>query len=235
MAEVATPTGSSALSNAETIATSASLLRRHVLAAPFLAGMRLVAAGQSATGWAYRLRPSDEAIFIVPRADRLVVVFALTFPDVMERAMARVLAQEFVEASRRVSGAPPAIFTEAGMQAPAEVRALPLQPPTSTATATDAAPGDRLGYLSLALSLRHFDTPTRAESVATQLAMFRTGLGYHIKAAKSAMHARMRGRADDWLAVLQHATPDDEEPTASATSGGSTTTTASGRAFVRKV
>ena len=57
-----------------------------------------------------------------------------------------------------------------------------------------------------------------------QLAMFRTYLDYHIKAAKAYLHARMRTRVDGWLAVLNRAQPD--EPF-----GGRDKRTAAGRTF----
>jgi hypothetical protein len=43
----------------------------------------------------------------------------------------------------------------------------------------------------------------------TQLVMFRAFLDYHIKAAKSYLHMRMRSRIDAWLQVLNRAQPDE--------------------------
>jgi len=212
---------------------SVSLLRRHVVAEPFLAAMRSVLAGAAgAPPMALRLRPS-ETTYVMPRGgDRLSIIVSLDFAETMDRAMARVVAQELVEAGRHVTGAPSVIFTDRDAPPPLELRGL-----GAGAVPARASDASFVGYLTLSLLPRHFDTAAKADAAATQLALLRTYLGYHIKAAKSALHARMRGRVDGWLAALQRAAPGAADGAFEGPGGGAAKKAvvgASGRTFVRK-
>jgi actin related protein 2/3 complex subunit 2 len=86
---------------------------------------------------------------------------------------------------------------------------------------------DFIGYLTISLFPSHFNTDAKRENAASQMAMFRTYLTYHIKAAKGYLHARMRTRADLLQKVLNRAVPDD--PFAEKEKK-----LASGKTFVRK-
>lgn len=76
--------------------------------------------------------------------------------------------------------------------------------------AGERAPGQPapLGYLSLALSVRHLDGDGRLEKAVGMIGSYRSYLYYHIKATKSNMHSRMRARVNGWLQVLNRAVPD---------------------------
>lgn len=185
-------------------ATLVASLRRHAMAAPFVKAFGAVLGGTGATAPSavVRFRPR-EPILIMPRGDRVIIIYALHFGDPTDRAMARIIAQEFVESTRTVANAPPCAFTDRDREAPGELRGHPDVP------APGAGPDTLVGYLSFGVFTRHFDNEAKREAVITQLAHFHPYLDYHIKAAKSHLHARMRARVDGWMQVLNRAQPDD--------------------------
>lgn len=73
----------------------------------------------------------------------------------------------------------------------------------------------------------HVDTPAKIENAVGQLVLFRAYLLYHIKAAKTYLHARMRFRVDSLLQVLRRAQPEDPF-------GGKEKKLISGKTFKRK-
>lgn len=136
-----------------------------------------------------RFRP-NEPVYILPRADRVPVIFALEFFDPTDRAIVRIISQEFSEAQRLISTAPPVNFSD--KEAPLELRGRKDLPRPSEAF---------VGYLTFALFPRHFDTEAKRANVINLLTQFRMYLDYHIKAAKSYLHTRMRVRVDGWMQV----------------------------------
>lgn len=173
-------------------------LRRAVLGAPFIRAFKALAAGDAGAIPAAHVpfRPS-ESFFVVPRPDRVLVVYSIEFEDVTDRAMARVIAQEFVEAQRTVSSAPPVTFSPRDV--PAELRELTI--PT-----TDHF----VGFLSFGIFQQHVNTPAKLENAVSLLSGFRNYIHYHIKAAKSYLHMRMRHRVNAMLQVLNRAMPEDK-------------------------
>ena len=162
-------------------------LRRHAMAAPFVAAMRAVTAGTTSAAAAappvvLTFRPG-EPTYIVPRSDRVTVIFAIEVTDPTDAAIARVIAQEFSEATRQVPNAPPASFADKEGAAPAELRGL---------LAGGARGAGFVGWLSFALLPAHFKEEARLQAVATQMSLLRPYLDYHIKAAKVYLHGRMR-------------------------------------------
>ena len=139
-----------------------------------------------------RFRPS-EPVWILPRADRVSVVYALEFSDPTDRAIARNIAQEFVDAQRSMGTAPTINFSD-------------REPPLELRSSKDLGRQTEnfVGYLTFALHLRHIDTEAKRRNVINLLVQFRAYLDYHIKAAKSYLHTRMRSKVDSWLQVRQH-------------------------------
>uniref|UniRef100_A0A4W5LFJ4 Arp2/3 complex 34 kDa subunit n=1 Tax=Hucho hucho TaxID=62062 RepID=A0A4W5LFJ4_9TELE len=77
----------------------------------------------------------QETIYVLPQADRIVIVFSVAFQDKTDQAIARIFLQEFAEARRHVNNAPPVSF---GKDPPLELRGVPnLRQST-----------DHVGYLS---------------------------------------------------------------------------------------
>lgn len=197
--------------------TRVSMLRRHALAAPFERAFKAIAAGAapkpgtaggaaaplSPSGAAalecvVRLRPS-EPIFILPRPDKVIVVFTLEFADPTDRAIARIVCQEFVEAQRTIA-ATPVSFSDKSPPLELAGKAKDLPPPTSEVL---------VGYISFSLFPRQVDTEAKRGKAIDLLTQFRSYLDYHIKATKSLLHARMRKRVDGWMQVLNRAVLED--------------------------
>ncbi|KAJ8610433.1 hypothetical protein CTAYLR_007142 [Chrysophaeum taylorii] len=82
---------------------------------------------------------------------------------------------------------------------------------------------------------RHVATPEKLDKVVEALVGFRNYLLYHIKAAKTNMHIRMRRKVFDWLQVLNRAQLlDASSATTSSKDAAPKKKTISGRTFVRK-
>lgn len=204
------------------VAHRVASLRAHIACAPFLRLMAGVAAGEGG-----RLSPCVvltrplEPVYLLPRSDKLLVVFRLELPEGTDRALARLVVQELVDPGqgRAVSNAPSVTWSE--REPPAELRGFPgALPPLTQAS---------LGYVTFTLlSQGHLKTEGQRQAVAAHLSTFRTYLTFHLVAAKSNLHARMRGGAEKLQQVLNRAIPDN--PLAERSKK-----LASGREFVRKV
>ena len=193
-------------------------LRLNALAVPFDAALASVAAKAPGPGAVVLLRPR-EPVFILPRPDRVAVIYALHCVDATDRAIARIVCQEFVEAQRHISTAPPVNYAD--REPPLELRGH------ARADLLRHADDSFVGYLTLSMMPRQFDSDAKRANVVALLAQFRVYLDYHIKAAKSHLHARMRARCDGWLQVLNRAIAED--PFASKEKK-----LASGKTFVKK-
>ena len=68
-------------------------------------------------------------------------------------------------------------------------------------------PANFIGYVSLAISKRNVEGG-RLEKVVGLAQSYRAFLVLHIKATKSQMHTRIRGRSSTWLQVLNRAVPE---------------------------
>jgi hypothetical protein len=126
------------------------------------------------------------------------VIFHVSVREPTDRAMARVVAQELTEAYRSVGGAPPAAWNE--REPPAELRGLEGVAPLDASA---------IGWVTFSLFASSYKTPAQRAAAAATLALFRDFLEYHLKAAKTYLHARMRRRAEDLQRVLNRAIPAD--------------------------
>lgn len=182
----------------ESVISSLALLRQHIMAAPFDAAFKRVASNSSEPNPEVVVRYRDaERIYILPRKDRVAVVFSLHAPDETDRAVARIIGQEFVDAQRMVSTAPPVSFSD--KEPPAELRPYGLPPATGT----------HVGFLTFSLFPRNFDSDAKRINAMNMLTNFHIYLDFHIKAAKAHLHLRMRARVDGWMQVLNRAHPED--------------------------
>ncbi|EQC33147.1 hypothetical protein SDRG_09134 [Saprolegnia diclina VS20] len=202
--------------NATNVIDRISLLKRNLLSAPFDHCFLALHADASSS-----LSPiqipfrRQETIYVLPQADRIVIVFSVAFQDKTDQAIARIFLQEFAEARRHVNNAPPVSF---GKDPPLELRGVPnLRQST-----------DHVGYLSFAIFKTHIDTDAKRAKACTLIQGFRNYLHYHIKASKTYMHIRMRKRVDLLLQVLNRAQPAKDPSKA-------TKKTITGKTFDRKV
>lgn len=200
------------------LVAAVACLRLNALGAPFDAALASVTSKSPGAGAVVLLRPR-EPVFILPRPDRVAVIYALHFADATDRAIARIVCQEFVEAQRHIATSPP--VTYADREPPLELRGH------ARSDLLRHAEDSFVGYLTLSMMPRQFDTDAKRANVVALLAQFRVYLDYHIKVAKSNLHARMRARCDGWLQVLNRAIAED--PFASKEKK-----LASGKTFVKK-
>ena len=83
-----------------------------------------------------------------------------------------------------------------------------------------------VGYVSLTVFARHVDSTEKLAKKVDLCLAFRHYLHYHIKAAKTNLHMRMRRKVRGWLQVLNRAALASEAPREKKT--------ISGRTFTRK-
>ncbi|OQS04521.1 actin-related protein 2/3 complex subunit [Thraustotheca clavata] len=202
--------------NATDVINRIAMLKRNLLSAPFDHCFLALHAGQSSS-----LSPiqipfrRQESIYVLPQADRIVIVFSIAFQDKTDQAIARVFLQEFAEARRHVNNAPPVSF---GKDPPLELRGVPDLRPSP----------DHVGYLSFAIFPSHIASDAKRAKACTLVQGFRNYLHYHIKASKTYLHIRMRKRVDLLLQVLNRAQPAKDPSKV-------TKKTITGKTFDRKV
>jgi len=155
---------------------------------------------------------SDTTVYLFPRPDRCIVVFALDFKEKVDKAIAKVFMQEFVEARRGLGAAPPCAWG--------------VNPPMELAHYKITEPIGNLGFISFPVLKSHVDSNKKERVVAT-LQSFRNYMQYHIKSSKSHFHQRMRARVVSLLNVLNRAKVDQEDKNKAMK-------TAQGKTFVRK-
>ena len=178
----------------------------------------------------------NENMYIVPSSDLCVVVYSFAFENAVEQARARPRGRRPRRARRRPPprrAARPLLRTHRAAaplpsQAIAKVfcqeieitrrQSRDLATAPSVAFTVDPprelqgmslpkAPANFIGYVSLAISKRNVEGG-RLEKVVGLAQSYRAFLVLHIKATKSQMHTRIRGRSSTWLQVLNRAVPE---------------------------
>ncbi|KAJ2488980.1 Arp complex subunit [Coemansia sp. RSA 2050] len=196
------------------LAKHVSMLKRNVLASPFIRAFEYWESQQEGAGplMATHYR-ENEAIYVQAQQDRVTVIFSTLFQEEVDRVLGRVFLQEFVDARRQaaIQNAPQVFYSS--REAPLEIRHLP-----------DLRQDESVGYVSFVLFPRHFADAEVREKTISQIQLFRDYLHYHIKCAKAYMHSRMRTRVKEFLKVINRAKPD-------RTTAASEKRTASGRYF----
>lgn len=223
----------SATEHAQSVLHLLPTLRSAIATYPYRTALEEVAAGRGGAAAPVVLYPTtQEPVYLFPRPDRLTVCIRVEVEDGSDRSWARVVCQEMADPAqgRTLPNAPVVAFSE--KEPPMELRnasGLPILPP-GPAT---------IGYLTITLfPQQHFAQERQRQACAMHLAHFRPYLHYHMTAAKSALHARMRSTVSSLQGVLGRA--QEEAACVSASLGGGTAVdqgkkTATGRTFVRKV
>jgi len=157
----------------------------------------------------------DTTVYFIPDKDRVVTVFGLDFKDKVDKAVAKVFMNEFVDSRKTIGFAPPVSW---GVTPPSELKTFGI---------TEPIPGC-LGFISFAILKEHVAKEDTLGRVVDILQGFRNYIQYHIKCSKSYFHSRMRARARDLLKVLNRAKQVD--PDGDNTKGKKTIT---GRTFTR--
>jgi len=169
-------------------------------------------AGKTSEPFTFNLR-NDTQVYFFPKADRVVVIYGIDFKEKVDKAIAKIFMQEFVEAKRALGAAPPCQWSS--------------NPPMELAHYKITEPQGNLGYISFAVQKSNVDSNKKDRAVSV-LSFFRAYLQYHIKASKSYFHARMRARVVSLLQVLNRARFAADEKTSKTA-----VKTAQGKTFVR--
>jgi actin related protein 2/3 complex subunit 2 len=175
-----------------------SCLRMHCLGAPIYKAFN-TAMGGTVTDTTVRIikyRRSGH-MFVIPRAEKTVIGFLLSFNDVTDRAMAKIYLTEFLETSRTVRSAttPGIMFTKN------------VPPDLEGVTIPSVSNEEISGYVLFSFEAKQMNDESRDRAIRT-LTNFRVYLHYHIKASKTYLHMRMRRRVTNWMQILNRAKPD---------------------------
>jgi actin related protein 2/3 complex subunit 2 len=199
-------------SKPEDLVQKISNLKSNLLGGIFDFYLTPVLQGGKPSSFRFKLR-SDTEIFFLPGNERVTVIFSLDFKEKVDRAVAKVFLQEFVDAKRGLSGAPPVQWSS---NPPAELKEFGISEPV---------PG-LLGFCTFPILKSHVDKDKKEKAIAV-LQSFRTYIQYHIKCSKSYFHQRMRLRVKELLLVLNRA---KQEPLQEAQKK-----TITGRTFTRAI
>lgn len=181
----------------EKFANVLSMLRRYVMGGLFEYYFEALESKQEGVKCAtYHLR-GDTTCYVIPKADRVVLIYEVDFANHVDKCIAKVFMQEFAD-SKNVRNAPPVKWSETP---PAEMTEFDITESSGS-----------LGYLSFAVLPSHVKATVRPNVVAV-LQNFRSYLSYHIKCSKSYFHSRMRARIKSLKQVLNRAKLVVEEDT----------------------
>jgi len=200
----------------EALVSSVSQLKHTVIGGVFHYFFNQLNEGKVPTHFSFALR-SDTTVYFVPKNDRVTVLFTVDFKEKVDRAVARVFMQEFVDARNKdktLGATPPVGF---GSQPPLELQPFGITEPIKGI----------IGFVSFSVMKAHVDKPEKRDKVVSVLQGFRNFMQYHIKCSKAHFHSRMRARAASLLGVLNRAKPEIDPKTVQAR-------TISGKTFVRK-
>jgi len=188
------------------------LLKTNIIGAVFDSYFTALLAGKALTdNFKFTLR-SDTIIYLIPRPDKVIVVYEIDFDDKVDTAIAKVFMQEFIDCKKRLGAAPPCTFAQ--------------QPPPELKEFGVTAPTKKLGFATFAVLKSHLEN-NRKERIVTVMQMFRNYLSYHIKCSKAYFHSRMRARVVSLLKILNRAKVELDEAKREKK-------TAQGKTFIRQ-
>jgi len=179
-------------------ARNVSLLKRHILAAPFYKVFSDIEAKKGGTNLVEIPYRDDEAFYLKPETDRCIVIFAIGFKDPDDIVLARVFLQEYADARRTMSNAPSVTYSQ-------------KEPPLELKGVRNLRVGESQGFVSFVLFQPHIAAAKREKTI-DNIMTFRNYLHYHLKCSKAFLHTRMRNRVRTFLQVLNRA---KSEPTES--------------------
>jgi len=134
----------------------------------------------------------DTTVYMVPRDDRVTVIFSCDFSENVDKVIAKVFLQELQDGRKKINRAPPTMW---GTNPPSELSEFGI-------TENQGC----LGYISFAILPSHIKpNEEKKRKVVDTLQTFRTFLQYHIKASKTHFHTKMRKRVIELQKVLNRA------------------------------
>jgi len=189
------------------VAHEIALLKRHILAAPFYKAVADIE--QKKAGGLIEINyRDDEAFYLKPESDRLIVIFSIQFKDPDDVVFAKVFLQEYQDARRTMSNAPSVTYSQ-------------KEPPLELKGVRNLKVGDTNGFVSFVLFPAHI-TGNKKDSSINNIQTFRNYLHYHIKCSKAHLHTRMRNRVRTFLQILNRAKSDSGVASEKKTMSGRT-------------
>lgn len=184
--------------NRHTTLVKVASIREVVLGAPLRVilkqlGSRII--GSDVNRLVALVHRPKESFFLVPQAEKVIVVYPMRFKDSIDIALATSFLQEFVEA-RRSSGlnsAPPCSWSPS--------------PPQELKGAPNDALSANAGFVTFVIFPRHVEGK-KIDRVIWSLSTFHAYVSYHVKCSEGFMHTRMRRRVESLIQALDRAKPD---------------------------
>jgi len=171
-----------------------SLLKRHLLSAPFKRAFQDVEAGKGAGSPVIAIEyREEEAIYIKPDKENVLVIFSVNFKDPADQTIAKLFLHEFAQNSRSINGSPPVSYST--KEAPLELKGVPGVRETETHS-----------FVTFVLFKGHLSAKN-VDKTINNLSTFRDYLHYHIKCSKALIHDRMRTRVEAFKQVINQARP----------------------------
>jgi len=162
-------------------ARSLALMKRNALAAPFY---KLF---DSMSGDLVEIQyREDEAIYLKPETDRILVIFSVAFKYADDVVFAKVFLKEFEDARKSMTNVPAVNFSQ-------------KDPPKELAVVKNLRVGSNNGFVTFVLFPQHIK---KRDPTIDSITEFRNYLHYHIKCSKAYMHTRMRNKVRNFLQVL---------------------------------
>jgi len=187
-------------SNAVEIAESFSKLRIYALGGPLFTFCKALQSGKASTDiFDFKLR-RDTHCWIVPKGDRISVVFGMEFPIKSDKIIGNQILTEFLEVRRQkdLQSSPVIAYSK---DPPSELKGCKLPSFDSEAF---------LGYFTVLLLPSHVKDG-KLEKAVENVIGFRAYLTYHIKCAKAFFHQSMRKRVKTMLQILNRARYEAED------------------------
>jgi|ERR1712179_877929 len=186
---------------AETVVAKITTMKAIVMGGIFERYFKALANGKKEEEFNYKLGP-DLDVYFCPRDDRVTIVFGIDFLEDVDKCVANVFMNEFVNQRSKNRSAPP---TSWSVKPPAEMSSFNVS-------------SNVLGYISFAVLPTHVTDAKRGQVIHV-LQTFRNFLQYHIKMSKSYWHSRMRARTQTLLKVLNRAKVEDPNAKKKTASG----------------
>jgi len=187
----------------EALVKSLAVLKSNITGGVFEHFFSALEADKKMDQFKFDLR-SDTTIYFCPRDDRVTVIFAVDFSEAVDKVIAKVFLQEFVDSRKKIGRAPPVSFG--------------ANPPTELADFGVKENQGNLGYISFAVLKSHLGGKKKQAAIDV-LQNFRTFLQYHIKSSKSHFHSKMRNRVRELIKVLNRAKVEDQKKEKKLASG----------------
>jgi len=176
------------------VAEAFSKLRMYALGGPlYKYGKALQSGSALKETFHFKLR-RDTYCWIVPKGDRLAIVYGMEFPINTDQIIANQILTEFLEVRRKADyqSAPPIAYKK---EPPTELKGCKIPNYDDNAF---------LGYFTILLLPSHVKGD-KLDTAVENVIGFRAYLTYHIKCAKAFFHQSMRARVKSMLQILNRA------------------------------